>query len=167
MTRLSWLLPLLNKIQHPTRAPSTGGRKGGRKGGRWQRGMTLVEIMVVVVIISLVAGVVGVAVLNRLGEAQKKVAFTQLKQISDALELYKLSMRNYPSTGEGLQALVSPKNNEKPFMATLPKDPWGNDYVYIFPGSHNPGSFDLMSYGPDTVAGGGDDIGNWDQSKGQ
>ena len=131
-----------------------------------QRGMTLVEIMVVVVIISLVAGVVGVAVLNRLGEAQKKVAFTQLKNISDALELYKLSMRNYPSTAEGLNALVSPKNGEKPFMPQVPKDPWGNDFVYIFPGTHNQGSFDLMSYGQDTVQGGGDDITNWDQGGG-
>ena len=134
---------------------------------RLQRGMTLVEIMVVVVIISLVAGVVGVSVLNRLDDARKKVGMTQLKQIGDALELYKLSMRNYPSTAEGLQALVSPKNNEKPFMPTVPKDPWGNDFVYIYPGSHNSGSFDLLSNGPDGVQGGNDDIGNWDQSVGQ
>ena len=130
-----------------------------------QRGMTLVEIMVVVVIISLVSGVVGVAVLNRLAKARTEVAYTQLKQLADALDLYKLSMRNYPSTAEGLQALVAPKNGEKPFMTTLPKDPWGNDFVYIYPGSHNQGGFDLMSYGADGVQGGGDDIGNWDQAE--
>jgi general secretion pathway protein G len=138
----------------------------GVKRNALQRGMTLVEIMVVVVIISLVTGVVGVAVLNRLAQAQKSLAFTQLRQISDGLELYKLSFRNYPSTSEGIQALVTPKNNEKPFLPTLPKDPWGNDYVYVFPGQHNQGSFDLFSYGPDGVQGGTDDIGNWDQSAG-
>lgn len=127
-----------------------------------QRGMTLVEIMVVVVIISLVAGVVGVAVLQRLGDAQKKVAYTQIRTLSDALDLYKLSLRNYPSTAEGLNALVTPKGNEKPFLTSVPKDPWGNDYAYIYPGTHNPNGFDLMSYGPDGVQGGGDDVGNWE-----
>jgi general secretion pathway protein G len=138
-----------------------------RRGRKGARGMTLVEIMVVVVIISLVAGVVGVAVLQRLGDAQKKVAFTQIRQISDALDLYKLSMRNYPSTAEGLNALVAPKNGEKPFLPSVPKDPWGNDYVYVYPGTHNAGSFDLMSYGSDGVQGGGDDVGNWDQTQAQ
>jgi general secretion pathway protein G len=137
------------------------------RGRKAARGMTLVEIMVVVVIISLVAGVVGVAVLQRLGDAQKKVAFTQIRQLSDALDLYKLSFRNYPSTAEGLNALVAPKNNEKPFLPSVPKDPWGNDYVYVYPGTHNTGSFDLMSYGADGVQGGGDDVGNWDQSTAQ
>jgi general secretion pathway protein G len=131
---------------------------------RHERGMTLVEIMVVVVIISLVAGVVGVAVLNRLGDAQKKVAYTQMKQIGEALELYKLSFRHYPSTGEGLAALASPKGNEKPFMQMIPKDPWGNDFVYIYPGTHNQGGFDILSYGADGVQGGGDDVGNWEES---
>lgn len=130
-----------------------------------QRGMTLVEIMVVVVIISLVAGVAVVSVFGSLEKARRDVAATQIKSIADALELYKLSMRNYPSTAEGLQAMVTPKGNEKPFMVTLPKDPWGNDYVYIYPGQHNAGGFDLMSYGPDRVQGGGDDIGNWEEAK--
>jgi general secretion pathway protein G len=132
-----------------------------------QRGMTLVEIMVVVVIISLVTGVVGVAVLNRLEKARHEVALTQIKQISDALELYKLSMRNFPSTAEGLQALVTPKGGEKPFMNSIPKDPWGQDFVYVYPGTHNPQGFDIMSYGADQVQGGADDIGNWDMSGGK
>jgi general secretion pathway protein G len=135
-----------------------------QKRRRLQRGMTLVEIMVVVVIISLVAGFVGVSVLNSLDKAKKDVAFTQIKNISEALELYKLSLRNYPSTGEGLSALTAPKGNEKPFMASIPKDPWGNDYVYVYPGSHNQSSFDLMSNGPDGNAGGGDDISNWQET---
>lgn len=129
-----------------------------------QRGMTLIEIMVVVVIISLVAGVVGVSVLQRLGDAQRKLAFTQIHQLADALDLYRLSTNKYPSTSEGLQSLVTPKDNVRPFLPNVPKDPWGNDYVYVYPGVHNPGGFDLMSYGNDGVAGGGDDLGNWDQT---
>ena len=136
------------------------GKRRGKAATRFERGMTLVEVMVVVVIISLVASVVSVAVLNRLEEARKKLAFTQIKQISEALELYKLSLRHYPTTSEGLQALVSPRGNEKPFMNSIPQDPWGNEYVYIYPGSGNPGGFDLLCYGPDGVAGGGDDISN-------
>ncbi len=136
------------------------------KRNAFQRGMTLVEIMVVVVIISLVTGVVGVAVLNRLDDAKKKIAATQLRSISDGLELYKLSFRNYPTTSEGIQALVTPKNNEKPFLPQVPKDPWGNDFVYVFPGQHNPSSFDLMSYGPDGVQGGTVDFGNWEAGSG-
>lgn len=131
---------------------------------RAQAGMTLIEIMVVVVIISLVAGVVGVAVLQRLGDAQKKIAYTQIHQLAEALDLYRLSTNKYPSTAEGLGALVQPKDNVRPFLPAVPKDPWGNDYVYVFPGVHNPGSFDLMSYGADGVQGGGDDVGNWDQA---
>lgn len=133
-----------------------------RRRGPLSRGMTLVEIMVVVVIISLVAGVVGVAVTQRLLTAQKQVAFTQIKNIAEALELYKLALRQYPNTAEGLPALVHPKNNERPFMESVPKDPWGNEYIYIFPGTHNAQGFDILSYGSDGVAGGGDDIGNWD-----
>lgn len=126
-----------------------------------QRGMTLVEIMVVVVIISLVTGVVGVAVLDRLEKARRDVAGTQIKGISEGLELYKLSFRHYPTTAEGLNVLTAPKGNERPFLPNIPQDPWGNAYVYVYPGTHNQGGFDLMSYGPDGVQGGNDDIGNW------
>ena len=127
-----------------------------------ERGMTLVEIMVVVVIISLVAGVVGVAVLNRLAEAQRRVAYTQIKSIGESLDLYKLSNRQYPATAEGLAALTQAKGKQQPFMTMVPKDPWGADYVYIYPGTHNRDSYDLMSYGPDGVQGGSDDVSNWE-----
>jgi general secretion pathway protein G len=132
-----------------------------RPGKKRERGMTLIEIMVVVIIISLVAGIVGVQVFNQLGTAKMKVAQTQIKQISEALELYKLSFHQYPSTGEGLQALVAPKGNAKPFMPQVPKDPWDREYVYIYPGSNNANGFDIMSYGEDGVQGGSDDITNW------
>lgn len=137
-----------------------------RKRQRRERGMTLIEIMVVVVIISLVAGVVGVSVLQRLGDAQKKLAITQLKTVSEALDLYKLSTNRYPSTAEGVDILVKPKDNMSPFLQSDPRDPWGNAYGYRYPGQHNQGSFDLWSNGPDGAEGGGDDITNWDQSAG-
>jgi general secretion pathway protein G len=130
------------------------------------RGMTLVEIMVVVVIISLVVGVVGVSVFNTLQKAQRKVAYAQIKQIGEGLDLFKLAFHNYPSTAEGLNALVTPKGGEKPIMSMVPKDPWGHDYVYVYPGS-SAGNYDLMSYGPDGVQGGGDDITNSDNPDGK
>lgn len=126
-----------------------------------QRGMTLIEIMVVLVIISLVTGVVGVAVLDRLRDAEMKTAKTQIKQLGEALELYKLSKRRYPSTSDGLTALAASSAQEGAFMREIPKDPWDKDYVYISPGTHNGEAFDLMSYGPDGVEGGGDDVTNW------
>ena len=133
-----------------------------KKNRRRQRGMTLVEVMVVVMIIGLVASLVGVAAFNQYQKAQRRAAFTQIKTIGEALELYRLSMGRYPSTAEGLQALAAPKGNEEPFMDTVPRDPWDNDYVYIFPGQQNARGFDLISYGPDEVQGGEDDINNWE-----
>src|SRR5262245_25280579 len=92
---------------------------------RGERGMTLVEIMVVVVIMSLVAGVVGVAVFNALENAQKKTTETQIRQLADSLDIYRLQYRRYPSTAEGLGALTQSKDGGKPVMESLPKDPWG------------------------------------------
>jgi len=158
----SWLNA---KVYESQRVFNESGKSDLRK--KYERGMTLIEIMVVVVIISLVAGVVGVSVLNRLEEARKKVAYTQIKQISEALELYKLSFKKFPGTAEGLSALTVPKGKEQPFMPTIPTDPWDNEYVYIYPGAKNSGGFDLMSYGPDGVDGGGDDVGNWVEESGE
>jgi len=135
-------------------------------GGRAERGMTLVEIMVVVIIIGLVTSIVGVSVFGQLAKAKIATAHTQMKNIGEALELYKLSYHNYPSTSEGLQALASPKGGGAPIMREIPKDPWDRDYVYIYPGQNNQGSFDIMSYGDDGVAGGGDDVTNWKSAEG-
>nr|ADD93372.1 general secretion pathway protein G [uncultured marine bacterium MedDCM-OCT-S01-C143] len=132
---------------------------------RQERGMTLIEIMVVLVIISLVGGFVATEIFGQLGEAQNKVAENQINAISDSLDLYKLQHRKYPSTAEGLQALTAPKGRAKPIMERIPKDPWENDYVYIYPGTHNSGKFDLASNGEDGVQGGGDDITNWQQAE--
>ncbi|MEO1480517.1 MAG: type II secretion system major pseudopilin GspG [Myxococcota bacterium] len=126
-----------------------------------ERGVTLVEIMVVVVIIALVAGIAGVQVFGVLGGAQDSAAWTQMKNIQDSLDIYKLQNRKYPSTAEGLQALTQAKNGREPLMKQVPKDPWGNDFVYVYPGQQNQGGVDLLSYGADGTPGNGDDICSW------
>ncbi len=129
---------------------------------RAQLGMTLVEIMVVIVIIGMVMGMVGASVFGSLGNAQRDVASSQIKKFGEALDLYKLALRKYPSTGEGLKALVTPPNNQEPFMKEIPKDPWDNEYSYVFPGTHNQGSYDICSNGPDMTAGTADDVCNYE-----
>lgn len=126
-----------------------------------ERGMNLIEIMVVLVIISLVTGFVGVAVFDQLKKARNSTAKTQIKQIEEALELYKMSKHRYPTTSEGLGVLTQSTGGEGQFMKEIPKDPWDKEYVYLAPGTHNTSSFDIYSYGDDGVDGGGDDIGNW------
>jgi general secretion pathway protein G len=132
--------------------------EGGRNS---ERGMTLIEIMVVVTIIGLIAGLVGVAVMKQLDSAKKMTACNQIKEFEQALELFKLEKNQYPGTEEGLMALVTGKKLKG---NSVPKDPWGKEYVYIFPGQHNSDSFDIMSYGADGREGGtgdGEDLTNW------
>lgn len=125
-----------------------------------QSGFTLIEIMVVMVILGLLVAVVGPQILGRGEEARIGVAKTQLRNISSALDLYKLDNFNYPSTDQGLEALVSKpsgspeaKNwNKNGYLPSVPKDPWGVEYQYISPGSTGP--YDLYSLGADQREGG-------------
>ncbi len=130
-------------------------------------GMTLLEIMVVMVILGMIASLVGVAVMDQLEEAKMKDAKIQIQSFAQALDLYKLDFGSYPSTSEGLNILSSPPNNKKPYMNNIPKDPWGRDFVYIYPGTHNSSSYDVESYGPDGNDGGGDDIESWSDGEGK
>ncbi len=114
-----------------------------------QRGMTLIEIMVVLVIIGLIASAVAVNVIGSLGEAKMKQAKTDLHTLENCLDLYKIDKNRYPSTEEGLQALVTSGKCK----AQL-KDPWGRDYVYLYPGQAHPDSYDVKSYGADGQPGG-------------
>lgn len=130
---------------------------------RKQRGFTLIEIMVVMVILGLLVAVVAPNILGRGEEARIGVAKTQLRNVNNALDLYKLDNFNYPSTEQGLDALVnepsgSPaaKNwNKDGYLPNVPVDPWGNEYQYVSPGSEGP--FDLYSFGPDGKEGGSDE----------
>lgn len=132
-----------------------------RRNRKSRRGLTLIEILVVVTILGIIAGIVGIAVVGQLQVAREEAAQVQISQISDALELYKVKVKKYPSTSEGLQALTNPPGGRKPFMESIPEDPFGNSYIYVYPGTHNQGKFDLSSKGEDGVADTDDDITNW------
>ena len=80
--------------------------------------------------------------------------------IGQALDMYKIKMSKYPSTGEGLSSLTNPPKGS-PLLQEVPKAPWDQDYNYAYPGSHNDSGFDIWSNGPDGENGSGDDIGNW------
>jgi len=139
------------------------------------QGFTLLEIMVVVVIISILALYVGPKIMGEPQKARINQAKLQIKSIETALKMYKLDNGVYPSTEQGLEALVQPpevgqlakKWRKGGYLekSAVPKDPWDNDYIYLSPGVNNPDGFDLMSYGPDGEPGGEDenaDINNWD-----
>ncbi|MCQ4279387.1 MULTISPECIES: type II secretion system major pseudopilin GspG [Stutzerimonas] len=138
---------------------------------RKQGGFTLIEIMVVVVILGILAALVVPQVMNRPDQAKVTVAKGDIKAIGAALDMYKLDNYAYPSTQQGLDALVEkpggnpqPKNwNRDGYLKRVPKDPWGNEYQYLSPGTQ--GQYDLYSYGADGKQGGSElnaDIGNWD-----
>ncbi len=114
-----------------------------------QRGMTLIEIMVVITILGLIAAAVAVNVINNLTEAKVKQARTDLHTIENCLDLYKVDKGRYPSTEEGLQAVVTAGKCK----AGL-RDPWQNDYVYLQPGQVHADGFDIKSYGADGKPGG-------------
>jgi general secretion pathway protein G len=119
-----------------------------RKRRTAERGMTLIEIMVVVVILGLIAAAVTVNVMGALAESKMKQAKTDLHTIENCLDLFKLEKGRYPSTEEGLAALVTAGKCKNV------KDPWGHDYVYLYPGQLHPDSFDIKSYGGDGKPGG-------------
>ncbi|HEX9190904.1 MAG TPA: type II secretion system major pseudopilin GspG [Candidatus Deferrimicrobiaceae bacterium] len=138
---------------------------------RDRAGFTLIEIMVVIVILGLLAALVVPKLIGRTEEAKKTQSRVQIKSIEQALELFKLDNGFFPTTDQGLEALVRlpdagrvPKNYRKGgYLDRVPKDPWGNAYVYLSPGSH--GDYDISSYGADGTAGGeGEDadINSWD-----
>ncbi|MGZ5201299.1 MAG: type II secretion system major pseudopilin GspG [Telluria sp.] len=138
---------------------------------RAQRGFTLVEIMVVVVIIGILGALVVPKLLGRTGESRQTAARVDISTLMQALKLYKLDNQRYPTTEQGLQALVQkptggPAANgwkEGGYLERLPKDPWGNQYQYLSPGIH--GEVDIFSFGADGQPGGtGEDadIGSWD-----
>lgn len=117
-----------------------------------QRGFTLIEIMVVVVIMGILAGLVGVAVFGNVDKANVNAAAAEVRTISQALEMYRLENNRYPSTDEGLQALIGAEGGRSYLDAKeVPKDPWKNPYNYISNGAR---AYELYSFGADGVEGG-------------
>lgn len=132
-----------------------------------QGGFTLIEVMVVLLIIGIMAGLVAPQILGSQEEAQRKAAAVDIQSLESALTRYKLSNNRFPTTEQGLDALVSqptidplPRNYpEGGYITRLPNDPWDNPYQLISPGEI--GQIDIFSNGPDGEPGTDDDIGNW------
>jgi general secretion pathway protein G len=129
-----------------------------RAGLRSQRGFTLVEMLVVITIIGLIMALVGPRVLNYLSDSRVKTAKIQMQSFSSALDLFYLDAGRYPSSSEGLEALVRPVSGiaawNGPYLkgGTVPNDPWGNRYVYRQPGERS--AYEIRSYGSDGQEGG-------------
>jgi general secretion pathway protein G len=142
--------------------------------GLWRRpaggqaGFTLIELLVVLVILVLLASLVAPRVIGYLGSSRTKAAKVQIQSLSTALELYKIDIGRYPTTSEGLKALVVAPPDATPWSGPyltkkeVPSDPWGRSYAYRSPGEHGP--FDITSLGADNQAGGtgeNEDITSW------
>ena len=132
------------------------------------RAFTLMEILLVIGLLGLLMGVMAVGFGNIFGTNEKEIAKMFVDQgVKANLQQYRMHMGSYPTTEEGLNALLEAPEGDKatrwkgPYADKLPKDPWGNPYQYLCPGTHNKNSFDLWSMGPDGQDGTADDIGNW------
>lgn len=137
------------------------------------RGFSLIELMVVVIILGVLAMYIGPKLMGRTEQAKETQARVQMESLETALKLYKLDNGSYPSTEQGLQALVEqPESAPMPKKwrrggylekGKVPKDPWGNEFIYLSPGVH--GDFDIVSFGADGASGGEDesrDINSWE-----
>jgi general secretion pathway protein G len=134
-----------------------------------QSGFTLLEIMLVVTIIALLLAAAIYGLRGNLGFAQDTRVDADVKATTTQLNLYQAMNGFYPTTEQGLKALVTPPDSEpKPrqwrqLLSKVPIDPWGNPYIYVTPGKHNPDTFDIYSAGPDRKADTADDVGNWEK----
>ena len=136
------------------------------------KGFSLIELMVVIVILGILAGMVMPRLMGRTDDAKITKAQVDIQALSTALKLYKLDSGDFPTTEQGLKALVSPPEEEGQGhwkkggyldKKSVPKDPWGRDFIYLSPGTQ--GDFDIISYGADGVPGGEDknkDIKSWE-----
>lgn len=142
-----------------------------RKRNNSESGMTLIEIMVVVIILGILATMVFTRVAGRTDQARRTKAVVEIRSIQNALELFRVDNGFYPSTEQGIDALVMMPStgqvalnyNEEGYLDKVPYDPWGSPYLYISPGSHGP--YDLWSFGSDGEEGGEgtfEDILSWD-----
>jgi general secretion pathway protein G len=132
---------------------------------RGRLGFTLIEILVVIIVIGLLAGLVGPRILGRVSEARTATARTQIELLGLGLDNYRLDNGSYPTTEQGLAALQEkpvrdpvPASWRGPYLKKgIPSDPWGRPYGYTSPGEHNPAGYDLWTYGRDGAPGGEED----------
>ena len=136
-----------------------------------QRGFTLLEIMVVIVILGILASLVVPNLMGNKEQADRQKAVSDIVALENALDMYKLDNSRYPTTEQGLEALVSkPQGEPEPrnyksdgYIKRLPQDPWGGAYQLMSPGEH--GKIDVFSMGLDGEAGNDDDVGNWNMDQ--
>jgi general secretion pathway protein G len=136
-----------------------------------ERGFTLIEIMAVVLIIGLLTTLVGIAIVPQIDKSRAATARAQLKMLDAAIETYRMDTAVFPTTEQGLQALIQEPPEARNYQPggylrerRIPLDPWGNAYQYESPGQHNDHAYDLWSFGADGTPGGDGvdaDIGNW------
>ena len=145
--------------------------KINKKQKELEKGFSLIEILVVLFIIGLLTTIVAVNVLPSQDKAMVSKAKVDIAILGGALEMYRLENYRYPNTEEGLKFLLNPDENNfntannQGYIKSLPKDPWGNDYIFLNPGEY--GEYDLFSLGADGQTGGeglNQDIGNWTKS---
>jgi len=134
-----------------------------------KKGFTLIELMLVIIIIGALAAMVMPRLTGRSEDARKAAAMADVfANIATALKLYELDVGNFPTTEQGLNALITQptgvSNWRGPYIETKPLDPWGREYQYVCPGTHRP-DYDLFSLGKDGQAGTADDVGNWGESE--
>ena len=140
-----------------------------RSRSRRRAGFTLMEVLLVLAILVILGSLVSMTFINVLSDSDIKAARSQIGLIETPLNLYRLHMKEFPSTSQGLAALqVAPSDArlvnrwQGPYLEKeLPPDPWGMPYQYQYPGKHNLTSFDVWSLGPDSQDGTEDDVGNW------
>lgn len=136
-----------------------------QRGTNRRGGFTLIELLLVLVILAVLAALVVPKFTNRSQQARETAAKTDISSVQTSLNAFEIDTGRFPNSEEGLSALLAQPANltgwRGPYIERgVPKDPWGNAYVYKFPGSHNTAGFDLYSLGPDGREG-TDDIGNW------
>lgn len=128
-----------------------------------EAGFTLLEMMVVVMIIGMLAAMVVPNLLRNKDKANQKKVVADIVALEGVLDLYQLDNNRYPTSQEGLNILVAPGDDEEGYIRRIPKDPWGREYHYLYPGTH--GKVDIYTLGEDGLEGGKNaarDIGNWD-----
>ena len=151
-------------MRTPIRRPKTENRRPLRRAG-----FTLIELLLVLVILGVLAAIVVPKFAGRTEQARQAAAKTQVSSFATVLDAYEVDNGFYPKGKSGLNDLVQASRDAKnwrgPYLKEVPKDPWGNNYVYECPGKNNPTSYDVSSMGPDGQMGTEDDINNWSSNK--
>lgn len=141
---------------------------GQKEDRRSEKGFSLIELIVVLVILGMLAAVVGPKIVGKLSQSKEKIAKIQISELESALQVFSFDVGRYPTSAEGLEALVRNPGNLEAWKSSylakdLPKDPWGKPYGYRCPGMH--GDFDIYSVGADGIEGTEDDVTSWAETR--